>query len=98
MAMTADGAAGYFLHKLYGGPWTMWKDQADDAANLKWHKEMLTLLKPFTVGHYVAESDTVTYPEHEVHAYSKANWQKLAELRKKYDPTGVFFNFTDGLA
>ena len=21
MAMTADGAAGYFLHKLYGGPW-----------------------------------------------------------------------------
>jgi FAD/FMN-containing dehydrogenase len=40
----------------------------------------------------------VTYPEHAVHAYSKANWQKLAELRQKYDPNGVFFNFTDGLA
>lgn len=84
--------------KLYGGPWTMWKDQADDSANLKWHKEMLALIKPFTVGHYVAESDTVAYPEHAVNAFSKANWKRLAELRKKYDPTGVFFNFTDGLA
>jgi FAD/FMN-containing dehydrogenase len=84
--------------KLYGGPWTMWKDQSEDSTNLKWHKEMLTLLKPFTVGHYVAESDTVAYPEHAINAFSKANWKRLAELRKKYDPTGVFFNFTDGLS
>jgi FAD/FMN-containing dehydrogenase len=84
--------------KLYGGPWTMWKDSADDAANVGWHKELLTLLKPFASGHYISETDSVDYPEHAVKAFSPVNWKKIAELRKKYDPAGVFFNYTDGLS
>lgn len=81
----------------YGGPWTMWKTEAEDGPNRAWQKKCIELLKPFTAGHYVSESDTVTYPDHAVNAYTKANWEKIAELRKKYDPTGLFFNYQDGL-
>jgi len=77
--------------KLYGGPWTMWKDSADDSANIAWHKKMLTLVTPFTDGHYVSETDTITYPKHLVESYTPANYKRLNELRKKLDPTGVFF-------
>jgi FAD/FMN-containing dehydrogenase len=31
-------------------------------------------------------------------SYKDANWNRLAALRKRYDPEGVFFNFTDGLS
>ncbi|CAN5185949.1 FAD-binding oxidoreductase [soil metagenome] len=84
--------------KLYGGPWTMWKDEKDDAVNLKWHKDMLTIIKPFTAGHYVGETDTVQYADHAVAAFTRENWKKLAELRKKYDPTGLFFDFKNGFS
>jgi len=84
--------------KFYGGPWTMWKNSADDEANITWHLKCVELLKPHMSGHYVSESNTVQYPEYAEGAYTKENWEKLAALRKKYDPTGVFFAYSDGLS
>lgn len=84
--------------KLYGGPWTMWKDAGDDAANGQWHSKCIELLKPFVHGHYISETDTVTYTDHVKGSYLPRNYQRLAELRKKYDPDGVFFAFSDGLS
>jgi FAD/FMN-containing dehydrogenase len=83
--------------KIYAGPWTMWKDEADDDANTAWHNECVKLLQPHIYGHYVGESDTVTYPAHAVGCFSSANWHRLADLRDKYDPDGVFFGYFDGL-
>jgi hypothetical protein len=84
--------------RLYGGPWSMWKDARDDEKNLSWHKKYLEILKPFTTGHYIGESDTVTYPDHVRHAFAtRADFQRIEQLRKKHDPTGVFFNYFDGL-
>lgn len=90
-----DAAFSMSAH-LYGGPWTIWKEQTEDEANGKWHRQCLQLLKPFVVGHYVSESDTVTYPEHVKGAFSPRNYQRIEELRKKHDPDGVFFAFSDG--
>jgi FAD/FMN-containing dehydrogenase len=84
--------------KLYGGPWTMWDQSADDQSNLDWHDKCVQLLKPFVAGHYVSETDTVGHPAYAKDSYKEANWHRLAELRKKYDPDGVFFNFSDGLS
>jgi hypothetical protein len=39
--------------RVYGGPWTMWKDAADDEANSKWHFECTEMLRPFNIGYYV---------------------------------------------
>jgi len=91
-----DAAFSMSAH-LYGGPWTMWKNASDDQVNSQWHKKCLELLKPFVHGHYVSESDTVSYPEHIKASYTAANFKRIEELRKKYDPRGVFFNYSDGL-
>ena len=84
--------------KLYGGPWTMWDQFSDDKDNIAWHAKCLELLKPFLSGHYISETDTVKYPQYAKASYKEANWNRLAALRKKYDPDGVFFDFSEGLS
>lgn len=81
----------------YGGPWTQWTEEKDDAANTAWHKEAIALLMPFAHGHYLPESDSATYPERVKKSYSEENFKKLAELRKKLDPDGVFFDYYEAL-
>jgi len=83
--------------KVYGGPWTMWRDAAEDEANSRWHEECAALLRPFNIGYYVGESDTVGRPSNAVESVSPENWQRLADLRDKYDPDGLFFDYFDGL-
>jgi FAD/FMN-containing dehydrogenase len=75
----------------------MWDQATDDKANIEWHHGVVQSLKPLLSGHYISETDTVTHPEYAKASYKEANWKRLAELRKKYDPDGVFFNFTEGL-
>ena len=83
---------------LYGGPWTMWDSPDNDAENIAWHEQCVRLLKPHIAGHYIAESDTVAHPEYVQQSYTPAAWQRLTELRRKYDPDGLFFGFSDGLS
>jgi FAD/FMN-containing dehydrogenase len=83
---------------LYGGLWTMWDEEKDDVANIKWHAQAYKLLQPLTFGHYVGESDIVDYPDNAEQSYSAANWKRLAELRKKYDPDGLFWSYTGGFS
>jgi FAD/FMN-containing dehydrogenase len=84
--------------RVYGGPWTMWKEAADDATNTQWHNECTALLRPFNIGYYVGESDTVRRPSNAVESMLPENWKRLADLRDKYDPDGVFFGYFDGLS
>ena len=84
--------------RVYGGPWTMWKNATDDAANSQWHDECTARLRPFNIGYYVGESDTVRRPSNAVESVLPENWKRLADLRDKYDPDGVFFGYFDGLS
>ena len=95
-AVPAD-AAFSMTARLYGGPWTMWDSAVDDAANLAWHERCVDLIDPLVKGHYIGETDIVGHPERARLAYSAANWQRLAELRRVHDPDGLFFGFADGL-
>ncbi len=92
-----DAAFSMSAH-YYGGPWTMWTKAQDDEANTQWHKKCLELLKPFVTGHYIGETDTVTYPDHVQGSYTESKWKRLEVLRKKYDPDGVFVNYCNGLS
>ena len=76
----------------------MWKNAEDDEVNTQWHEQCLELLKPFVTGHYIGETDTITYPQHIQGSYTESKWKRLQELRKKYDPDGVFFHYPDGLS
>ncbi len=82
---------------ILGGPWTQWKIAGEDEANTAWHSECVARLKPFVSGYYIGESDTVSQPAAATRAFSADNWKRLADLRDKYDPDGVFFGYFDGL-
>lgn len=82
--------------RVYGGPWTMWMNAADDDVNTQWNDECARLLRPFNVGYYIGESDSIARPASAVQAFTPENWQRLADLRDQYDPSGVFFGYFDG--
>lgn len=83
--------------RVYGGPWTMWEDAKDDAANIEWHRTCCEILKPFAVGRYLGESDIIDDRSRAEEAFSPANWRRLRELRAKYDRDGVFHGLFGGL-
>lgn len=84
--------------KIYGGPWTMWDDTADDKENIAWHEKCVNLLKPHICAHYVGETNTTGHNEFAKASYTEPSWERLKRLRARYDPEGVFFNYTDGLS
>jgi FAD/FMN-containing dehydrogenase len=82
--------------RIYGGPWTMWRDAEDDAENSAWHAVCVQRMRSFLCGTYVGESDTAGTPADAVSAFSPASWQRLADLRAKLDPDRVFFDPFEG--
>jgi FAD/FMN-containing dehydrogenase len=80
----------------YGGSWAIWEKEEDDAANMKWQDEVIAIMKPFTAQHYIGETDVVQDPSRVRASYSAEKWQRLEEIRAKYDPHGVFFGFLGG--
>ena len=70
--------------------YAIWKRPEDDAANVAWHREMMNHLDPFAVGHYVGESDIVSFPVRHERSFASANWQRLEWLRREWDPDGLF--------
>ncbi|RUP14099.1 MAG: FAD-binding oxidoreductase [Methylobacterium sp.] len=83
--------------KIYGGPWTMWHDADADAVNAEWHRAVTAVLKPFNVGYYIGETNTVEQPEIVAQAFTPEKWRRLCDLRDRYDPDRVFFDYFDGL-
>lgn len=84
--------------KVYGGPWTMWRDAGADQANAEWHRALTEALQPFNIGYYIGESNTVERPEIVPQAFTPETWQKLCALRDTYDPDRLFFDYVEGLA
>jgi FAD/FMN-containing dehydrogenase len=80
----------------YGGIWSIWENAKDDEANIKWHNETMAILKPFTHFHYIGETDIVQDPTRVTDSYTPEKWKKLQEIRKKYDPDGLFFGYVEG--
>jgi FAD/FMN-containing dehydrogenase len=83
--------------KVYGGPWTMWDGRQADAANNQWHDETIAMLRRFTVGHYLGETDIVEDPTRASESFAAANWERLDKLRDQLDPKHLFQGFDGGL-
>lgn len=67
-----------------------WTDPADDERNIAWTRGVWNDLRPYAVGaSYV--NFTASEGEDKVKAsYGEAKYQRLAELKRKYDPTNFF--------
>ncbi|MGE0474534.1 MAG: FAD-binding oxidoreductase, partial [Nitrospirales bacterium] len=70
--------------------YAIWERPEDDDANTVWHRETMTALDRYAVGHYVGESDIIAEPARTERSFAPANWQRLQALRHTYDPEGRF--------
>jgi hypothetical protein len=70
--------------------YAIWERPQDDAKNAAWHRETISVLDPFAVGHYVGESDIVPKPARAELSFARANWGRLQSLRQKHDPDDLF--------
>lgn len=75
------------------GSYAIWDDENDDERNFAWLRQTPALMDPFAVGHYINEIDGLGWPQRYRQCFSEANWARLQELRKKYDPQGVFHSY-----
>jgi hypothetical protein len=68
---------------------TRWREASDDKKCLSWAKEMHTATQPFAKGVYV------NFLSHEgedrvKEAYTPEEWQRLVNVKKKWDPNNLF--------
>jgi FAD/FMN-containing dehydrogenase len=76
---------------LYIGCYTVWNNFADDEVNERWHHETLKWLEPITRGHYMGKTDLLASPNRARDSLGPGVWERVQEVRRRYDPEGVFF-------
>lgn len=72
------------------GCYAIWDDASADAENVAWLRRTTDAFSDATLGYYVGETDFDAGASRSRGSFSPASWRRLAELRKKYDPAGVF--------
>lgn len=77
----------------YVGCFAIWDNEEDDDFNFHWLDETLPLMDPFSKGHYINEIEARRHPERIRECFSAVNWQRIQDLRRKYDPDGVFHTY-----
>lgn len=85
-AMTMVGRTG-------AGIYALWDDPADDEVNRAWVRRVDDALAPFRTGRYVGEADLTRTPERLAQCFAPGVLERLAEVRTRYDPDGVFFAY-----
>jgi FAD/FMN-containing dehydrogenase len=83
-----------FGHRDAGYEWaalSAWLDPAESAGHIRWAREFSQAMLPFTRGFYVNQVGTEAEegPDMIREAFG-ANYQRLADLKRQYDPTNLF--------
>lgn len=78
---------------FYSSYYMLWDDPADDLIMRRYHVGLFKELRPLGVGSNINEMNQEGRPEDVKYCYSPRAWQRLAELRRKWDPQGVFQPF-----
>jgi FAD/FMN-containing dehydrogenase len=73
--------------------YAVWDDAAADVANHRWMAEVVHPLAMASTGHFLGEADLTGHSERAARSFSAASWERLAVLRLKWDPEGVFHGF-----
>ncbi|MCL5280464.1 MAG: FAD-binding oxidoreductase [Planctomycetes bacterium] len=86
MAFSMGGSAIVGLHSI-------WQDPTQDGRNEQWVSETSRMLDPFKVNYYIGETDLTMGADRAPRSFAPAHWQRLQQLRQKYDPEGLFFSY-----
>ncbi|MCC7426583.1 MAG: FAD-binding oxidoreductase [Alphaproteobacteria bacterium] len=82
-------AAFSMIGSAFGCAYAIWDEPRDDAANTAWLRRAADAVAPAVRGHYVGEAD-LERPERLRGCYSAEAWERLATLRDRHDPAGMF--------
>jgi FAD/FMN-containing dehydrogenase len=77
----------------YFGAYAFWDDPAADVRNRGWVKSVLTAMNAFRKGRYVGDADLSAAADRVQECYSPEAWRRLGALKKKYDPTDLFYSY-----
>jgi hypothetical protein len=67
-----------------------WDNAADDAANVRWARDGWQSVRPFSTGVYLNFLTEEEGADRIEAAYGKAMLDRLAPLKRKYDPDDLF--------
>jgi FAD/FMN-containing dehydrogenase len=73
--------------------YAIWEDEAQDAANEGWFRQLVGSIEPVTIGHYVAETDLRDGPGRAARSFAPAAWERLQALRREHDPDDLFHSY-----
>lgn len=88
-----DDACYSSIASTYIGCYAIWDDEKDDEANYDWLGKCIPIMEPYNKGHYVNEVEPRFKPNRLRECFSAEAWARLEQLRKKYDPKGVFHHY-----
>lgn len=79
--------------RIYAGVYAVWNEPNMAAKNRAWVHSMSEALAPHKVGSYIGETDVVAAPDRPKECFSREAWERLGKLKRKFDPTDVFFSY-----
>lgn len=80
---------------FYLSCYAQWGGKENDLKNKEWLRLFYDELQPFANGYYINEFDREHRSSQTARCFLPSNWQKIQDLRNKYDPEGVFHNFIE---
>jgi hypothetical protein len=75
------------------GAYAFWPDSRDDDRNAGWVQRVMRVADTHAAGYYVGETDLLASPDRARRCFSRASWQRLVDLRRRFDPDDVFGSF-----
>ena len=88
-----ENAALSITGRTGAGIYALWDDAADDDTNRAWVRRVDEALAPYRTGRYVGEADLTLAPDRRAQCFAPGVLDRIAEVRQRYDPHGVFFAY-----
>ena len=79
---------------LYIAAFAAWNDDGEEEAVRSWGVDHIRRLEPFSEGIQLADENLVERPH--ARYLSEANAARLEELRREWDPDGLFHGYLTG--
>ncbi len=68
----------------------MWENPAEDERNIRWVRDYWDAMRPFAAGGFYINYETDAEADKVKAAYGAEKYDRLAAIKKKYDPTNLF--------
>lgn len=90
--LPADAACSR-IDRVFVGLYSAWLGNEHNEANIAWLREASRAVQPFASGQYINEIDIEANPRKAEQCFAPQAWSRLADVRRRHDPHGLFHGF-----